>query len=149
MLGGQAPEGWAVVCWPRWTLLNVLLKTDWDPGGSICTSRNNGNNRFGDTYSVLCLSQCDLRDTDWLVTMGPCPDAPGMFIPLDHDALLSCLDAMQMKGFRWCDIGCCDVYDAPLRCFGESSWCECRSLRGGCDPGDGAVMPGGRSLGAL
>ena len=32
-LGGQAPEGWAVVCWPRLTLLNVLLKTDWDPGG--------------------------------------------------------------------------------------------------------------------
>ena len=27
-LGGQAPEEWAVVCWPCLTLLNVLLKTD-------------------------------------------------------------------------------------------------------------------------
>ena len=32
-LGGHAPEGWAVVCWPRLTLLNVLSRTDWDPGG--------------------------------------------------------------------------------------------------------------------
>ena len=24
---------------------------------------------------------------------------------------------MQMKGFLWCDIRCCDVHDAPLRCF--------------------------------
>ena len=38
-LGRHAPEGWAVVCWPRsqqilcrLTLLNGLSRTDWDPG---------------------------------------------------------------------------------------------------------------------
>ena len=34
-LGGQAPEGWVIVCWPCLTLLNALLKTDWDPEGDI------------------------------------------------------------------------------------------------------------------
>ena len=86
-------------------------------GGSICTSRNNGNNKFGD-IRFLCLAEWDLRDTDWLVTIGPCPDAPGIYIPLGRSALLSCLDVRQMKGVRWCAIMCCDVHDAPLRCFG-------------------------------
>ena len=29
----HSPEGWAVVCWPRLTLMNGLSRTDWDPGG--------------------------------------------------------------------------------------------------------------------
>ena len=85
-------------------------------GGSICTSRNNWNNKFGD-IRFSYRAEWDLRDTDWLVTIGPCPDAPGIYIPLGRNALLSCLDVMQMKGFRRCAIMCCDIHDVPLRCF--------------------------------
>ena len=58
------------------------------PRGSPCTSQNNGNNAFGD-IRFLCLAKWDLRNTDWLVTIGLCPDAQGMYVPLDHGALLS------------------------------------------------------------
>ena len=97
--------------------MNVLSRTDWDPGGSICTSQNNGNNKFDD-IRFSHLAEWDLRDTDWLVTIEPCPDTPGIYIPLDSNARLSCLDVMQMKGFRWCTIVCCDANDVPLRCIG-------------------------------
>ena len=52
------------------------------------------------------------------MTIGPWPDAPGIYIPLGRSARLSCLDVIQIKGLRWCAIVCCDVHDVPLRCFG-------------------------------
>ena len=127
--------------------MNVLLRTDWDPGGSICTSRKNGNNKFGDIRFFSLLAEWDLRDTDWLVTIGPCPDVPGIYIMLGRNACLSCLDVMKMKGFPWCTIVCCDVHDVPLRCFGAKvAGMGVVASAGGLDPGDSAVMPGGRSL---
>ena len=41
-LGGHAPEGWAIVCWPRLTLLNSLSRTDWDPGGRYAQAETMG-----------------------------------------------------------------------------------------------------------
>ena len=93
--------------------MNALSRTNWEPGRSICTSRNNGNNTFGD-IRFLRLAEWYLRDTDWLVTMGLCPGAPGIYIPLGRNVLLSCLDVVQMKGFRWCVVVLCDVHDVPL-----------------------------------
>ena len=35
-------EGWAIVCWPCLTLLNMMLKTDWDPGGRSAQTKTMG-----------------------------------------------------------------------------------------------------------
>ena len=65
-LRNHVPDSWAVVCWPRWTWLNDLSRTDWDPVGSLCSSRNNRNNNFVD-IRLSYRPEWDLKDTDRLL----------------------------------------------------------------------------------